>query len=193
MIFIRRPTTEPALLRRQRLAGLPRALAALNAHGASSLELNEALTACDGGKETLFRAQHRKCAYCERRVGLAANALEHVRPRKEAWRHLPGGSPRVVDPGYWWLTWTWANHLFACTSCNTGYKKSYFPLVTGSIGLAGPTAPYRYRRLRPEHRTSPGSRPPLSIPRWTIRSTTSSGVPSIAPSPSAAGRGPQRT
>ncbi|XXT23892.1 hypothetical protein WME94_20355 [Sorangium sp. So ce429] len=151
MIRIHRPKTEPAALRKQRLAGLKRALTALNAHGANSKALKKTLTAYDGGKATLFRAQYRKCAYCERRVGLAANALEHVRPKKEAWRHLPGMSPSIDDPGYWWLTWTWQNHIFACNSCNTGHKGNYFPLVAGSAALTGPTQPYRCKRLRPEH------------------------------------------
>lgn len=151
MIRIHRPQTEPAALRKQRRAGLKRAFAALNRHGAGSTQLKDALSAYDGGKATLFRAQHRKCAYCERRVGLAGNPLEHVRPKKEAWRHLPGQSPPIIDAGYWWLTWAWKNHLFACVSCNTGYKQNYFPLAVGSAVLTGPTPPYPYKRLRPEH------------------------------------------
>lgn len=151
MIQVRRPKTEPAALRKQRIAGLRRALAALNAHGAGSKELKGTLHHYDGGKASLFRAQHRKCAYCERRVGLAANPVDHVRPKKEAQRSLPGTSPAVIGPGYWWLTWTWENHLFACSSCNTGYKQNYFPLAAGSAPLQSPTRPYRYKRLRPEH------------------------------------------
>ncbi|MEO7329450.1 MAG: hypothetical protein ABI193_12780, partial [Minicystis sp.] len=151
MIGINRPRTEPAALRRQRRAGLATALAALNQHGIGSKELNVALNAYDGGKETLFLAQYRKCAYCERRTGMTAEPIEHVRPKKEAWRHLPQERPRVVEPGYWWLTWTWENHLFACQSCNTGFKQNYFPLAPGSRRLTGPVPPYRARRLRPEH------------------------------------------
>jgi hypothetical protein len=105
VIRIQRPKTEPPALATQRRAGWKRAFAALNAHGAGSREL----------KDTLFLAQHRKCAYCERRVGLKGNAVEHLRPKKEAWRHLPGTSPPVIEDGYWWLTWTWTNQLFACT------------------------------------------------------------------------------
>ncbi len=147
MIFVRRPTTEPPALARQRRAGLRRAFAALNAHGAGSPEPSATLRDYDGGKAALFKAQHRKCACCERRVGLAAHPLEHVRPKNEAWRHLPGDPP-VKERGYWWLTWTWANHLFACTPCNTGYKQCYFPLAPGSAVLAGPASPYRNKRLR---------------------------------------------
>jgi hypothetical protein len=148
VIRIRRPKTEPRPLAKQRRGGLQRAIAALNAYGVGSTELKDALTHYDGGKATLFRAQHRKCAYCERRVGFAGNPLEHVRPKKEAWRHLPGALPRQVAPGYWWLTWAWTNHLFACAPCNTGFKQNYFPLAAGSVVLAGPAKPYKNKRLR---------------------------------------------
>jgi hypothetical protein len=151
VIRIRRPKTEPRALATQRRAGLQRAFAALNAHGADSKELKDTLDRYDGGKAALFRAQHRKCAFCERRVGFKGNPLDHVRPTREVWRHMPGTSPRIVDSGYWWMTWTWTNHVFACTPCNTGYKQNYFPLALGSAVLAGPASPYRNERLRPSH------------------------------------------
>ncbi len=152
MILVRRPKTVPAALRRQRTAGLKRAFAALNAHGAASEQLKAALTDYDGGKSSLFRAQHRKCAFCERRAGLKGSHLEHFRPKKEVHRHLPGSATPIVEAGgYWWLTWSWSNHLFACSSCNTGYKKNYFPLAAGAAPLAGPQAPYKFKRLRPAH------------------------------------------
>jgi hypothetical protein len=151
VIHIRRPKTEPSALKKQRHAGLQRAFAALNTHGPGSQELADTLVRYDGGKERLFRAQHRKCAFCERRVGFVASPVDHLRPKKATWRHMPGTSPRVVDIGYWWLTWTWENQVFACTSCNTGYKQSYFPLAPGSAVLTGPARPYRNRRLRPCH------------------------------------------
>lgn len=150
MIFVRRPPKEPLALAKQRRAGLKRALAALNAHGPGSTEMKDALIHYDGGKGELYTAQHRKCAYCGRRTGMKGNPVEHVRPKKEAWRHWPG-KPPVVESGYWWLTWTWSNQLFACTGCNTGYKKSYFPLEHGSGVLSGPARPYPNKRLSPSH------------------------------------------
>jgi 5-methylcytosine-specific restriction endonuclease McrA len=158
----------------QRRAGLKRAFAALNAYGPDSKELLHTLTGYDGGKAALFKAQHRKCAYCERRIGLAANDLEHVRPKKEVWRHLPGDRTAVVESGYWWLTWTWENHLFACRTCNK-HKGTYFPLVSGSRALIGPARPYRNKRLRPAHRdksvestllVDPSSEDPLDHIEW---------------------------
>jgi hypothetical protein len=146
---------------------LRRAFDLLNRHGVGSRQLLDALTGYDGGKESLFRAQHKKCAYCERRVGLAANALEHLRPKKEAHRHLPGAQQRIDKPGYWWLTWTWSNHLFACSNCNTGHKKNYFPLPAGTHALQGPTAPYRWKKLQPAHLDTTVESPLLVDPATT--------------------------
>lgn len=174
MIRVRRPKAEPRELAVQRRAGLLRAFSALNTHGAGSEQMREALKGYDGGKARLFGAQHRKCAYCERRVGLEGSPLEHLRPKGPAWRHLPG-TPPSIEPGYWWLTWTWENHLFACTSCNSGFKKNYFPLAPGSAVLAGPTAPYGNKHLRRIHRDTtvespllvdPASEDPLDHIEW---------------------------
>ncbi len=79
-------------------------------------------------------------AYCERRVGLGSNPVEHFRPKKEAWRHVRDDGANVVDTGrYWWLTWTWENMLFACVTCNDGrHKANYFPLQAGTSPLPVP-------------------------------------------------------
>jgi hypothetical protein len=151
VIHVWRPKTEPRALAKQRRAGLRRAFAALNAYGAGSNELDETLVRYDGGKMVLFLAQHRKCVFCGRRVGFDGSPVDHMRPKGAAWRHLPGTSPSIIDIGYWWLTWTWENQLFACTPCNSAYKRSCFPLDAGSPVLAGPVAPYRNKRLRPSH------------------------------------------
>lgn len=150
MIRINRPR-EPRELAAQRREGLKRAFSALNAHGVGSSELKKALTGYEAGKDVLFRKQHKKCAFCERRAVLSANSLEHFRPKGAAWRHQPGDKTTQIDPGYWWLTWTWENHLFSCHSCNTGFKKNYFPLAPGSATLSGPAAPYTLKRLQPAH------------------------------------------
>jgi hypothetical protein len=151
VIRINRPPKAPRKLAAQRRKGLKRAFSALNAYGVGSNELKEALKDYDGGKKVLFLKQHKKCAFCERRSVLSANSLEHFRPKGVAWRHLPKEKPARIDPGYWWLTWTWENHLFSCHACNTGPKKSFFPLTPGSVTLPGPTAPYKRKRLQPAH------------------------------------------
>ncbi len=151
MIRVNRPPKVPRKLASQRREGLKRAFDALNAHGVGSAELKKALTGYDGGKNVLFLKQHKKCAFCERRAVLSANSLEHFRPKGAAWRHLPGETPPRVEPGYWWLTWTWENHLFSCHACNSGFKQNYFPLGSGSVTLSGPAAPYTRKRLQPAH------------------------------------------
>jgi hypothetical protein len=40
-----------------------------------------------------------------------------------------------IDPGYWWLTWTWENLLFSCAICNRSAKSDLFPLESGSVPL----------------------------------------------------------
>lgn len=175
MIRIRRPKTVPPKLAKQRRVGLERALAALNAHGADSQELKDTLKGYDGGKEKLYLAQHKKCAFCERLSPLAANSLEHFRPKAAAWRHLRNETPSRVEPGYWWLTWTWANCLFSCHSCNTGFKGNHFPLAAGSKTLTGPAAPYTRKRLQAVHEDTsvedallvdPASEDPLLHIEW---------------------------
>jgi len=151
MIQIKRPPRAPLKLAKQRREGLKRAFSALNAPGVGSDELKKALTRYDGGKDVLFRSQYKKCAFCERRAVLSANSLEHFRPKGAAWRHLPEEEPARIDPGYWWLTWTWKNHLFSCHSCNSGFKQNYFPLASGSTTLSGPVAPYARKRLQHAH------------------------------------------
>ncbi|WP_437591597.1 hypothetical protein [Sorangium sp. So ce1000] len=78
-------------------------------------------------RSALWRAQRRKCCYCERRIDRAYNDVEHFRPKTRAYR----GQDRPTH-GYWWLAWTWENLLFACPLCNRRYKRSKFPLARDS-------------------------------------------------------------
>lgn len=151
MIRIRRQRKVPPRLAAQQRAGLAAAIQALNAHGLASRELKDTLSNYDGGRDALYRAQYRKCVYCERRPGFKANPVEHFRPKKEAWRNLPD-EPASKSEGYWWLTWSWDNQFFSCTHCNSGHKRNYFPLVPGTAALTGPAPPYRRKRLQEIHR-----------------------------------------
>jgi len=59
--------------------------------------------------EKLF---HRKCAYCESRVGsVSPEEVEHYRPKGAV-------AERPDHPGYYWLAYTWVNLYPACTYCN---------------------------------------------------------------------------
>ncbi len=85
----------------------------------------------------LWRAQHRKCCYCETKVMKAFNDVEHYRPKGAADR-LPGS---LEVHGYWWLAYSWENLLFACPSCNRTGKNSRFPLELGGGALTAESTP----------------------------------------------------
>ncbi len=89
-------------------------------------------------------AQHRKCAYCERKV-TSVGAIDHFRPKSAVseleddpttWGrekpHLANFENRhfkpLSDRGYWWLAYEWANLLLACDRCNS-WKGSLFPVA----------------------------------------------------------------
>lgn len=133
--------TEPPQLAKARDALLHRAIAEFNAHGPGSKQLLEALCGYDIVKKDLYLRQHKKCAYCERTPGLVGQPVEHFRPKKHAVR---GSShTRATDrERYWWLTWTWENLLFACTTCNgPANKGNHFPLASGSSPITCPVRP----------------------------------------------------
>jgi len=79
----------------------------------------------------LWRAQKHKCCYCEHKVKLSFNDVEHFRPKARADRR-----PGCADQhGYWWLAYTWSNLLYACPSCNRSGKNDRFPVASGSVSL----------------------------------------------------------
>lgn len=94
--------------------------------------------------EDLWRKQHYKCCYCEQKIRKSYNDVEHYRPKARANRQ-PGCH---ADHGYWWLSFTWNNLLFACPSCNRSEKNDMFPLTIGDTALiAEQTAPGREHAL----------------------------------------------
>lgn len=128
-------TPEPSTLTRARRRRLVEAITAYDRRGAGTAELTQCLRGYDvaGVKRALFAAQHKKCAWCERRRDFAESPVEHYRPKDGAWRNLPGQPRRVSATHYWWLTWTWENLLFACPRCNgKSHKGNYFPLTSGT-------------------------------------------------------------
>lgn len=81
--------------------------------------------------QALYKAQHHKCCYCEQKIKLSYNHVDHFRPKGRAER----GPGSTATTGYWWLAYIWENLLFACPSCNSSAKKDLFPLDHGSIPL----------------------------------------------------------
>ncbi len=135
----RRP--EPAALTKVRGSRLPQAIDAFNDHGPGSAALLERLVGYDVVKKALYLDQHKKCAYCERQPGFDGQPVEHFRPKKLAVRRSQ--RRRIQDrERYWWLTWSWDNLLFACTTCNgPANKGNHFPLEPGSSPLTCPVRP----------------------------------------------------
>ena len=72
-------------------------------------------------KDFLYKSQHGKCCYCERKRDKRETDVEHFRPKAEV-------EGEEDHPGYWWLAYSWWNLLIACKKCNQEYKKSKFPL-----------------------------------------------------------------
>jgi uncharacterized protein (TIGR02646 family) len=78
-------------------------------------------------KQSLQRAQHGKCAFCESKIThIAYGDVEHFRP-KAGYRQHPDGP--LVRPGYYWLAYDWANLFFCCSLCNQRFKRNHFPLA----------------------------------------------------------------
>ncbi len=75
-------------------------------------------------KETLIKAQHQKCCFCERIIGKNGD-VEHFRP-KGAYQQAQGESLKY--PAYYWLAYQWENLYLSCSSCNSRHKKNLFPL-----------------------------------------------------------------
>lgn len=101
-------------------------------------------------RNELYHGQFYKCAFCEMKEQQSYNDVEHFRPKAEADRSP--GSP--LRHGYWWLTWTWENLLFACQVCNRSSKRIQFPLAEGSVPLGPGEKP-------------PGGETPLLIDPYT--------------------------
>ncbi len=90
-------------------------------------------------RAALEHAQHGKCAYCEHPIGAAQSGdVEHFRPKGASKQHAGDAYTR---PGYYWLTYTWANLLLACSRCNGAPSK----------GNQFPIAHPENRARRPEH------------------------------------------
>jgi uncharacterized protein (TIGR02646 family) len=77
-------------------------------------------------KNILWRAQGRKCCFCEKKVSLGEGDVEHYRPKRDA--KCIDNKNIVLKNGYWWLAYEWKNFLFVCRTCNV-QKSNRFPLI----------------------------------------------------------------
>lgn len=98
-------------------------------------------------KAVFSKAQHGKCAYCEAFIlAVSTGQVDHFRPKgavcelgadPATWgREILGASNveerqtrPLSDRGYWWLAYTWSNLCFVCERCNTGWKRTIFPVA----------------------------------------------------------------
>lgn len=81
--------------------------------------------------DDLWKAQYRKCCYCEHKIMKGFHDVEHYRPKASADRS-PGC---LLRHGYWWLAFTWDNLLYSCPACNRSEKNNRFPTGPRSISL----------------------------------------------------------
>ena len=111
-------------------------------------------------KRVFITVQHDKCAFCEKSLeeSLIEWDLEHFRPKSEVteWKlpcangrdltqrnfHLkprathweyqyPTGLP--MSEGYYLLTYNLENYVASCKTCNSVYKRTYFPIKNGRV------------------------------------------------------------
>lgn len=76
-------------------------------------------------KETLAKAQHGKCCYCESKIiHISHGDIEHFRPKSETRQSKKHPAQK---PGYYWLVYDWDNLFLSCSQCN-GEKSTFFPL-----------------------------------------------------------------
>ncbi len=101
-----------------------------------------------GVKEFYFKAQGKKCGYCERFVTDYGD-VEHYRPKRAIYTLEAAGEERAnlnnvsgrkfhsppesgtYDSGYWWLAYDWDNYLVSCGICNQVWKNALFPVKYG--------------------------------------------------------------
>lgn len=94
-------------------------------------------------KHAFIKAQWGKCGYCETYSMNHPGAVEHFAPKSEVQELLDEGvevdstaqverrkTPALCSGGYWWLSYSWDNWLFACERCNSAWKRCLFPVRT---------------------------------------------------------------
>ena len=65
------------------------------------------------------------CAFCERKLGEDRRGdVEHFRPKS--------ATAEATHHGYWWLAYEFENYLLSCTTCNSTYKRTRFPIKPGA-------------------------------------------------------------
>lgn len=111
-------------------------------------------------KEAFRVAQHGKCGWCETRVIDHTGVVDHFAPKaavgvlvaagQEVGLAVEGRQTQPVHtPGYAWLALCWDNWLFCCERCNTGWKRTLFPVAERPHPQPAPGTPYTPLLLHP--------------------------------------------
>lgn len=132
MIQIVKPDQAPRILRDARFSGPKESKKLHEAYdaGQREFEFKSSTYGAKSVKNTLIKAQHKKCCFCESKITHTSYGdVEHFRPK--------GGTRQQADddldkPGYYWLAYDWSNLFLSCTLCNQLYKRNLFPLVDPS-------------------------------------------------------------
>lgn len=101
-----------------------------------------------GFKQVLAEAQHGRCGYCDCKVlATGDGTIDHYRPKSKvealgddeaSWGRETPHSASIRDrktvavstSGYHWLAYTWSNYVFACSNCNSKFKRCIFPVAS---------------------------------------------------------------
>jgi hypothetical protein len=92
-------------------------------------------------RRAFVEAQRGKCGYCETYSLNHPAAIDHYAPKGNVHvlleegvevpglNNVPGRKTEELSAtGYHWLALAWDNWLFACTCCNSSWKKTLFPI-----------------------------------------------------------------
>lgn len=134
MIRIDRPAAAPSILntrgkaQREKLCREYDADSAAYDSRAKRFAFNAALYGHASVKGALVTAQHKKCCFCESKVGMDGD-VEHYRPKAG---YCQGMRQPIEGPGYYWLAYEWTNLLLCCSICNQRFKRNLFPLANAT-------------------------------------------------------------
>jgi hypothetical protein len=94
-----------------------------------------------GFKDLFVVAQHDKCGYCETFSLNHPCAMDHIAPKGNVHILVKDGveadslynvrdreTREISRTGYYWLAYDWNNWLLVCERCNTGWKRTLFPV-----------------------------------------------------------------
>lgn len=118
MIRVHRPDAVPQALCDARQWRASRVIRALRQNPAAKIDAQKVEYAPDEWREALWRAQHDKCAVCERADIPRTSPIDHIRP----WKLYP------------WLCWSAENLAALCSDCNSA-KGERFPLDGARLPL----------------------------------------------------------